>query len=79
MMAKDDGIAPGVTIQQSLKHYYIVKASYAFLMEFGPNWRVPFCATSMVFGGDREALEFAEKSLDMGKKTVIFMHIFTEF
>ena len=64
MFRKDD--SPGVMVMQQLSYWKFVKASYKFVIELGPMWQIPFCVTSVVFGGDREALRFVEKSMDLG-------------
>ena len=51
-----------------LKFYHFVKPSYFFLLtkEFGLFWKKPFCVSHLVIGGNREDLEFAEKSIGLG-------------
>lgn len=49
------------------KLWHFVKPSYFFILHLGPFWQKPFCVLSIVFSGDKEALEFAEKSLDLSK------------
>ena len=57
---------PGTVVHQYYKHLYYVKPTYYFM--HGIISKLPFCTVSIVINGDREALEFAEKSFDLGKK-----------
>ena len=58
--------SPAILVMQALRHFYFVRGSYGFLLGHGSQWKIPFCVISIVFGGDRGALEFVEKSLDIG-------------
>ena len=52
----------------AFKYWYYVKPSYFFLFnDNSPFWSKSFCVMTTVIQGDRQALEFAEKSLDLGK------------
>lgn len=72
---------PAVTAEVVLKFTHFVKPSYFFLMTQGTSWKIPFCLITVVFGGNREALEFAEKSLQLSNlnknsKPVLFLALY---
>ena len=57
---------PGVPMQEEIKMFYYLKPSYFFMHnQISKN---PFCVVSVLLGGHQEDLEFAEKSLDLGKE-----------
>ena len=61
-------ITPGLRYKVAFKYWYYVKPSYFFLLnDQVAFWSQSFCVLTTVIQGDRQALEFAEKSLDLGK------------
>ena len=58
---------PGIPLQEQGKMFYYIKNTHFFMHnQISKN---PFCVISIVFGGQIEDLDFAEKSLDLGIKT----------
>ncbi len=55
---------PGLPLANHHKRIYFVKATHFFMN--GEISKLAFCTLSLVINGDRHALEFAEKSLDLG-------------
>ena len=63
---------PGTNFIENFKYWYYVKPTYFFLLHTEiPFWSKPFCVLTTVFKGNREALEFAEKSLDLAAKRMV--------
>ena len=70
---------PGMIIHNYKKATYYVAPSYFFLLDKGPFWQKPFCFISIVLKGDREALEFAEKSMDLGNAMSVILKYMYNF
>ncbi len=63
---------PGTNFIDNFKYWYYVKPTYFFMLtNKGAFWSKPFCVLTTVFKGNREALEFAEKSLDLAAKRLV--------
>ena len=64
---------PGIKFFTVFKMFYIVKPSYIFMTD--QFWSKPFCVISTVVNGQREDLEFAEKSFDLGECCFCLYHL----
>ena len=64
--------SPGTNFIDNFKYWYYVKPTYFFMLDVkGTFWPTSFCILTTVFKGNREALEFAEKSLDLAARRMV--------
>ncbi len=59
---------PGLPLDHHHKRTYYVNPTHFFMNGKISKWA--FCTLALVINGDRNELEFAEKSLDLGKKKI---------